>query len=95
MQLFFDDALSQQVYASGVYASKGPPDQANASDGIFNQSGGATLLNVAQDGDTYQTTFARSRSSWPRAAGQPRSLSAAIDRRGARARAANRRSRRR
>ncbi len=40
-QLFFDDALSQQVYASGVYASKGPPDQPNASDGIFNQSGGA------------------------------------------------------
>ena len=24
-QLFFDDALSQQVYASGVYASKGQP----------------------------------------------------------------------
>ena len=56
-QLFFDDALSQQVYASGVYASKGQPDQPNASDGIFNQSGGATLLNVTQDGDTYKTTF--------------------------------------
>ena len=56
-QLFFDDALSQQVYASGVYASKGPPDQPNASDGIFNQSGGATLLDVTQDGDTYKTTF--------------------------------------
>ena len=56
-QLFFDDTLSQQVYASGVYASKGQPDQPNASDGIFNQSGGATLLNVTQDGDTYKTTF--------------------------------------
>ena len=56
-QLFFDEALSQQVYASGVYASKGQPDQPNASDGIFNQSGGATLLNVTQDGDTYKTTF--------------------------------------
>ena len=27
-QLFFDDALSQQVYASGVYASKGSPGPA-------------------------------------------------------------------
>ena len=26
-QLFFDDAFSAQVYASGVYASKGTPDQ--------------------------------------------------------------------
>jgi len=56
-QLFFDDTLSQQVYASGVYASKGQPDQPNASDGIFNESGGATLLNVTQDGDTYKTTL--------------------------------------
>ena len=43
-QLFFDDALSQQVYASGVYAAKGRRTEPNASDGIFNQSGGATLL---------------------------------------------------
>jgi protocatechuate 3,4-dioxygenase beta subunit len=56
-QLFFDDALSAQVYSSGVYAAKGLPDQPNASDGIFNQSGGATLLDVTQDGDTYKTTF--------------------------------------
>ena len=56
-QLFFDDALNQQVFASGVYAAKGQPDQPNASDGIFNQSGGATLLDVTQDGDSYKTTF--------------------------------------
>jgi protocatechuate 3,4-dioxygenase beta subunit len=56
-QLFFDDALNQQVFATGVYAAKGQPDQPNASDGIFNQSGGATLLDVTQDGDTYKTTF--------------------------------------
>jgi protocatechuate 3,4-dioxygenase beta subunit len=56
-QLFFDDALSQQVYSSGVYASKGPQDQTNESDSIFNQSGGATLLDVTQDGDGYKTTF--------------------------------------
>jgi protocatechuate 3,4-dioxygenase beta subunit len=56
-QLFFDDALSAQVFSSGVYASKGQADQPNASDGIFNQSGGATLLNVTPDGDGYKTTF--------------------------------------
>jgi protocatechuate 3,4-dioxygenase beta subunit len=56
-QLFFDDALSAQVYASGVYASKGLPDQPNASDGIYQQSQGMTLLDVAADGDGYRATF--------------------------------------
>jgi protocatechuate 3,4-dioxygenase beta subunit len=56
-QLFFDDALSRSVYTSGVYAQKGPPDQSNSSDQIFDQSGGATLLSVTKDGDTYKATF--------------------------------------
>jgi len=56
-QLFFDDTLSAQVYASGVYASKGTPDQPNASDGIYQQSQGMTLLDVAADGDGYKATF--------------------------------------
>ncbi len=56
-QLFFDDTLSQQVYATGVYAAKGPQDQPNESDGIYNQSGGQTLLDVTQDGETYRATF--------------------------------------
>lgn len=56
-QLFFDDALSAQVYASGVYASKGTPDQLNATDGIYQQSQGMTLLDVAKDGDGYRATF--------------------------------------
>jgi protocatechuate 3,4-dioxygenase beta subunit len=56
-QLFFDDELSRTVYATGVYAQKGPQDQPNASDQIFNQSGGATLLTVTQEGDGYRATF--------------------------------------
>ncbi len=56
-QLFFDDTLSAQVYASGVYAAKGTPDQPNASDGIYQQSQGMTLLDVAADGDGYKATF--------------------------------------
>jgi protocatechuate 3,4-dioxygenase beta subunit len=56
-QLFFDDEFSKAVYATGVYAQKGAQDVPNASDGIFNQSGGATLLTVTQEGDGYKATF--------------------------------------
>ncbi len=56
-QLFFDDAFSAKVYSSGVYASKGTPDTPNASDGIYQQSQGMTLLDVAQDGGGYKATF--------------------------------------
>jgi protocatechuate 3,4-dioxygenase beta subunit len=56
-QLFFDDAFSKGVYASGVYAQKGPQDEPNPSDQIYNQSGGATLLSVNQEGDGYKATF--------------------------------------
>ena len=56
-QLFFDDAFSKQVYANGVYAQKGAPDVPNASDQIYNQSGGQTLLAVTQEGDGYKATF--------------------------------------
>jgi protocatechuate 3,4-dioxygenase beta subunit len=56
-QLFFDDAFSASVYETGVYAEKGTQDVPNEQDGIFQQSGGATLLDVAEDGDTYRSTF--------------------------------------
>ena len=56
-QLFFPDDFSKAVYATGVYAQKGPQDVPNASDQIYNQSGGQTLLSVAQDGDGYKATF--------------------------------------
>ena len=56
-QLFFDDAFSDQVYATGAYAAKGKPDVQNANDGIYQQSQGMTLLAVAKDGDGYKATF--------------------------------------
>ena len=56
-QLFFDDAFSAKVFSNGVYATKGAPDTPNASDGIYGQSGGTTLLTVEPDGDGYKTTF--------------------------------------
>ena len=39
-----------------VYATSAP-DTPNASDGIYGQSGGATLLTVEPDGDGYRSTF--------------------------------------
>jgi len=56
-QLFFDDTLSGEVFTRDPYASQGSPDTPNASDGIYNQSGGQTLLTVVEDGDGYAATF--------------------------------------
>ena len=56
-QLFFDDAQNAEVFATGVYAAKGQPDRLNASDNIFGQSQGMTLLDVTKDGDGYKATF--------------------------------------
>lgn len=56
-QLFFDDAFSDQVYASGAYAAKRVHDVQNAQDGIYQQSQGMTLLDVVKDGDGYKATF--------------------------------------
>lgn len=56
-QLFFDDAFSAEVFATGVYAAKGTQDVPNASDNIYRQSGGTTNLEVARDGDTLRSTF--------------------------------------
>jgi protocatechuate 3,4-dioxygenase beta subunit len=56
-QLFFDDALNDQVFSQGAYASKGKPDTRNASDSIYGQSQGITLLKVSPDGNGYKATF--------------------------------------
>jgi protocatechuate 3,4-dioxygenase beta subunit len=57
-QLFFDDALSTQVFAQTPYSQKGTQGiTRNAADGIFQQSGGKLTLNVAKSGDVYAATF--------------------------------------
>ena len=56
-QIFFDDSFSEQVYSQGVYASKGPHDVRNASDNIYQQTRGLTLLAPTSDGDGYVATF--------------------------------------
>ena len=56
-QLFFDDAFSAEVFATGVYAAKGTQDVPNASDGVYRHSGGTTTLDVTREGDTLRSTF--------------------------------------
>ena len=57
-QLFFDDALSTQVFAQSPYSQKGTQGiTRNSVDGIYQQSGGKLLLNVTKTGDAYAATF--------------------------------------
>ena len=56
-QLFFDDSLSDQVFAQEPYASKGPRTIRNANDGIFQEGGSQLLLEVSQGVSGYATTF--------------------------------------
>ena len=57
-QLFFDDALTTQVFAQSPYSQKGTQGiTRNSADGIYQQSGGKLLLNVTKAGDTYAATF--------------------------------------
>jgi protocatechuate 3,4-dioxygenase beta subunit len=48
-QLFFDDALSDQVHALEPYASKGQRDTLNSTDNIFIGGGEQLLLNLQGD----------------------------------------------
>jgi protocatechuate 3,4-dioxygenase beta subunit len=57
-QLFFDDALSTQVFAQAPYSQKGTQGMTrNSSDGIYQQSGGKLLLSATKSGDVYSSTF--------------------------------------
>lgn len=57
-QLFFDDALSTQVFAQTPYSQKGTQGiTRNSADGIYQQSGGKLLLSVTKSGDAYSSTF--------------------------------------
>jgi protocatechuate 3,4-dioxygenase beta subunit len=57
-QLFFDDTLSDQVYAQPPYASKGQRTTRNAQDGIFQNGGAQLLLAPTKDAQGYAATFA-------------------------------------
>lgn len=56
-QLFFDEALSDRVYARPPYAGKGQRDTTNTRDGIFRDSGGQLMLAVTPSGTGYAASF--------------------------------------
>jgi protocatechuate 3,4-dioxygenase beta subunit len=56
-QLYFDEALSDRVFALAPYATHGRPSMRNADDFIFRDGGRALLLDTTQDGDGYAATF--------------------------------------
>jgi protocatechuate 3,4-dioxygenase beta subunit len=57
-QLFFTDAQSIEAYQVAPYKAKGNPNMKNAQDGIYNQSGGKTVLAVTKTATGYAGTFA-------------------------------------
>lgn len=56
-QLFFDDALTDQVHRQQPYAAKGPRTDRNSGDGIYNRGGSQLLLAVKQSGGSYAGSF--------------------------------------
>jgi protocatechuate 3,4-dioxygenase beta subunit len=57
-QLFFSDALTEQVYKSKPYATRGNPDVTNANDSIFVNGGKRSLLSVKKSGTGYVGSIA-------------------------------------
>lgn len=57
-QLFFDDALSDQVFAQEPYASKGKRDTLNSRDGIYANGGDQMLLAPMKTDQGYTAMFA-------------------------------------
>jgi protocatechuate 3,4-dioxygenase beta subunit len=56
-QLFFDDALTDQVYAAAPYSDKGERDTRNADDGIYRQGGSQLVLDVTETAQGYAAVF--------------------------------------
>ncbi len=56
-QLFFDDALTDEVFAQEPYDEKGKRDLRNGDDRIFRGSGDQLLVPLTQSGQGYEGTF--------------------------------------
>jgi protocatechuate 3,4-dioxygenase beta subunit len=56
-QLYFDDALIDQIHALPPYASKGQRTVRNSRDGVFRNGGDKLIVPVTQDGEGYAGTF--------------------------------------
>jgi protocatechuate 3,4-dioxygenase beta subunit len=56
-QLYFDEAVTAQVYRREPYASRGQPNTPNAMDGPFRNGGDQLLLDLTPAGEGYATLF--------------------------------------
>src|SRR5213594_1086923 len=56
-QLFFDEAITDQVHARPPYAQKGRRDTTNSSDGIFARGGNDLMLGLSKDAEGYAGTY--------------------------------------
>ncbi len=56
-QLYFDDALSERVYAAAPYASQGRQRLANGDDFLFRDGGKQLLLDVTPESEGYAAVF--------------------------------------
>jgi protocatechuate 3,4-dioxygenase beta subunit len=57
-QLYFDEGMSDRVYAQSPYDRRGKRTVSNLSDGIYNQSGGRqSMLTVAPAKEGYTASF--------------------------------------
>ncbi|MCL6649641.1 MAG: intradiol ring-cleavage dioxygenase [Chloroflexi bacterium] len=57
-QLFFDDALIDQIHAQPPYTARGQRDTRNAADSIFRRSRGQTVVPLVPSGNGYTGTLA-------------------------------------
>jgi protocatechuate 3,4-dioxygenase beta subunit len=56
-QLFFDEAVTDAVYAQPPYNTRGAQDTTNASDGIYQGGGEQMVLPLVEEGDGYAASF--------------------------------------
>lgn len=56
-QLFFDDTLTDEVFAATPYNTRGERNLRNDNDGIYGQSGGQMMLTVDKVDTGYAATF--------------------------------------
>jgi protocatechuate 3,4-dioxygenase beta subunit len=56
-QLFFDDAITDEVYKAAPYNKRGARDQRNANDGIYQGGGQASTLKPTKVGSGYRASM--------------------------------------
>ena len=56
-QIYFDDALTDRVFAHAPYAARGRRDVRNSADGLFARGGRRLLLPLTEDANGYAGVF--------------------------------------